>query len=205
MQHHFRYAAVEKNLDGSEPSWSVRQNIHQPRRLPIDARPIFDGWSRKLRGVRNRGNVQQQIRASAERRVRNHRIVNRILSQDVVHCNMLRFHFDERTRRTSRQIEPDGLSRWRECGMCNRKTQRFGDDLARCRRAEELTAAAGRRARAASQFRRFFECDQSVREACAKRLNFAGVFALLWQQRNAAGNNHTRQRCLRRERHHHRG
>ena len=89
--------------------------------------------------------------------------------------------------------------------MCDRETQGFGYDLARSRCAEELTTAAWRCARATAQFRRLFECEQSVRESRAERLYFASIFTLRRQQCDAAGNDDARQRRLRRERHHHRG
>ena len=69
---------------------------------------------------------------------------------------------------------PEGASA--ECG--SDMPERLGDDLRGGRRAEELAAAAGRRAGAAAELGGLLERDLAVGEARADRLDLAGVLAV---------------------------
>ena len=89
--------------------------------------------------------------------------------------------------------------------MSDRHAQRLAHHLRCCGGPEELTPAAGRAARAASEIRRFLERDGAVDEPHAERLHLARILALLRHQRDAAGHEHRGQIVAGRERHHHRG
>ena len=62
--------------------------------------------------------------------------------------------------------------------MPQRHAERFADDLRGRRGAEELAAAAGRRARAAAELGRLLERELAVDEPHANRLHPPGIVAL---------------------------
>ena len=69
MQHHLRHAAREKDAHGRMMNRAVRQHADQARHAAIDGNPVLDRRPFQSGGVRDGGNVQQQIRRAAERRV----------------------------------------------------------------------------------------------------------------------------------------
>ena len=84
-------------------------------------------------------------------------------------------------------VEPDGLAGGGERGVRQGQAERFADDLRGGGGAEELAAAAGRGAGAAADLGGVFERDLLLGEAGADGLDLAGVFAVVGQQRDAAG------------------
>ena len=114
--------------------------------------------------------MQQQIRRAAERRVHDHRVVNRGVGDDVAHVDAALRSVDAQRARIARAMSsqtgwPDGASA--ECGSDMPK--RFADHLRRGGGAEKLAAAAGRSASAAAEIRGFLERDQAVRKTRADR------------------------------------
>ena len=87
MEHHFRDGAGEKNLDGGETLWAVGQRINEARDGAIDFGPICDTRAAELGGVRDRGDVKQKIRRSAECCVDNHGVSNRSIGENVGGCD----------------------------------------------------------------------------------------------------------------------
>ena len=84
---------------------------------------------------------------------------------------------------------PDGASAL--CGSASPNA--FGDDLRRRRRAEELTAAPRRSARATAHLLRVVERDEVAREARVEALHLPGVLAADRRQRHAARHDDARQ------------
>ena len=83
MQHDLRHAAGEKDLHGGEVAWAVGQRIDDARNLAIGALPVGARGPSQAGSVRDGGNVQQQIRRSAEGSVQDHRVADRGVSEDV--------------------------------------------------------------------------------------------------------------------------
>ena len=79
--------------------------------------------------------------------------------QDVAHGPPRLGQGDERAGRAPGHVEPDRLARGRERRVRQGQAQRLADHLRGRGRAEELAAAAGRRAGAAAQLRGLFERD----------------------------------------------
>ena len=69
VQHHLGHAARHEHLHGRMIARPVRQRVDQPRRRPVDADPVVDRRAPQPRRVRDRRDVQQQVRRPAERRV----------------------------------------------------------------------------------------------------------------------------------------
>ena len=80
--------------------------------------------------------------------------------------------------------------------MDQRHAQRFGDDLAGRRGAQELAAAARGGAGLAAQVGGFFDRDLAMGKADADGLNFARVFAFGGRQGDAAGDENRRAACV---------
>ena len=77
MQHHLGHAAGEEHLHGRVVARAVGQRVDEARHAAADLRPVARGGPRQPCGVGNRRNVQQKIRGSAERGVRDHRVAER--------------------------------------------------------------------------------------------------------------------------------
>ena len=77
MQHHLGHSARHEHLNGRETARAVRQRVDQARRRQVDAMPVLDGRNRQSRGMRDRRNVQQQIRRPAERGMDEHGVLDR--------------------------------------------------------------------------------------------------------------------------------
>ena len=88
--------------------------------------------------------------------------------------------------------------------MGEREAEGLRHHLRRCRRAEELAPAAGSRAGPATEIGRLLQRDQAEAVARPDRLDLPGVFAALWRERDAAGDNHTREIREPAQRHEHR-
>ena len=80
--------------------------------------------------------------------------------------------------RAARHIQPDGMAGGRQRGVRQRHPQRLAHHLRGGRRAQELAAAAGRRAGAAQHLGGGFQRDLPVGEARADGLHRAGILAL---------------------------
>ena len=130
-------------------------------------------------GVGDGGEVQDQVRRPAERRVGHHRVLKRGVGQNLAHRDAALFEPHQRGRRPLGHVEPDRMSGGRECGMAERHPERFGDDLRRGRGAEELAAAARGRTGAAAEIGGILQRDLIVHVAHANRLDARGVLALL--------------------------
>ena len=87
MQHHLGHAARHEHLHGRMTLRPVRQRVDEPRRRAIDANPVVDRRRAQTSRVRDRRNVQQQIRRPAERRVHEHRVLDRVLREDAIERN----------------------------------------------------------------------------------------------------------------------
>ena len=96
-----------------------------------------------------RGQMEQKVGRTAEGRVDNHGVAHRRVGDDVARGQTAGLQADHGARGAAGHVEPDGLARGRERRVRQGEAERLADDL-RCRgRAEELTAAPRRDARAA--------------------------------------------------------
>ena len=94
---------------------------------------------------------------------------------------------DHRLRRPGRDVKPNRLSARRQCCMGHREAEGLRDSLGGGGGAEELASATGGRAGSASRLGRFLKGHHAVGESSPDALDFARVFALLWRERDAAG------------------
>ncbi len=184
---------------------AVRQHVDEPRHLLVDRAPVVDGRTSQSGRVRDRRDVQQQVRRAADRRVHDHRVAHGGVGENLARLRAGAHHGRRGARRSHRDVLPDRLTRRRERRVRHRQSERFGDHLRRRRRPEELTSAARRRARAASELGSLFERHRSVRVARADRLGGAGVDAVGRRQRDAAGHHDRGDVVAAGERHQHRG
>ena len=152
---------------------SPRARRRPGTRAPSDGRPARSGSTSTRRGtwrlirlqsstvgpaqpgaIGDGGDVQQQVRRAAERRVHGHRVAEGGVGEDVADRGHALSRADAARRgRAPGHVEPDRLARRRQRRVRQRQAERFGDDLRRRRRAEELAAAAGTGAGAAAQLR----------------------------------------------------
>ncbi len=204
-EHHLGHAAGEEDAHGRVVDGPVGQHADDPRHRAVDARPVLDGGPPQARGVGDRRHVQQEVGGAAERGVHDHRVVHGVVGDDVPGAHAREREVLQRARRAPRELQPHGLTGRRERGVAERHPERLGHDLRRRRGAEELAAAAGRRAGGAAELGGLAHRQLAVREAHADRLHRARVLAHGRRQRHAAGHDDDRQVALRRQREHHRG
>ena len=155
--------------------------------------------------MRHRRQVQDQVGRSAKCRMHGHRIAHGCIGQDVAHRHAARFERQRGARRTAAHVQPDGMSRRRQCRMRQRHPQRFRDHLRSRRGAQELAPPPGSGARAAQILGSRFQRDLTVREPRANALHAARILALFGQQRHSARRQHARQIAHGCQRHHHGG
>ena len=174
---------------------AVGQRIDEPRHLAVDARPVVGRRPAQSGRVRDRRQVQDQVRRAAERGVHHHArcaATRRVSTSRIVRPRALERH--QRTRRSARHVEPDRVAR-------TARAREWPSDMPSAspttcdgrRRPEELASAAGRRAGAAADIGRVLERDLAVREPRADGLHARRVFAFDRQQRHAAGHQHAGQ------------
>ena len=204
VQHHFRDGARHEDLHGRVIAGTVRQRIDEPGHPAVDGRPIARVGPAQSGGVSNGGDVQDQVRRSAERRVDDHGVAKRGVGHDVAHRDVAPFHVHQGARGPARHVEPDRMAGRGQRRVAERHPERFTDDLRRRGGAEELATASGRCAGAAPDVGRLGQIDLAVRESHADRLHAAGVLPFERQQRDAARDQDARQVVARGERHHHR-
>ena len=205
MQHHLRHAAGQEHAHGGMVAGPVGQHVHQPRHLPVDVDPVLHHRASQPRRVRDRGQVEQQIRRAADRRVHHHGVPHRGVGDDVARGQAARRERRQRAGRAPGHVEPDRLPGGRERGVRQRQAERLADDLGRGRGPEKLAAAARRAARAAAQVGRPLQRELTVREPGPDGLHGPRVLALGGRQRHAARHQHAGQIAQRGQRHHHRG
>ena len=82
VQHHLGDAAGEKDAN-RRVMRAVRQHVDEPRHLAVDRAPVVDRRASQSGGVRDRRDVQQQVRRAAERRVHDHRVAHGGVGEDV--------------------------------------------------------------------------------------------------------------------------
>ena len=129
MQHHFRHAAGEKHAHRRMMRRAVRQHIDEAGDAAVDVDPVLDCGPRQSGGVRDGGNVQQQIRRAAERCVNRHRVADGSRRENVAQLEFALIQFDQRARRAHREVGPDWFAGGRERGVWQRKSQRLANDL----------------------------------------------------------------------------
>ena len=100
VQQHLGHAAGEEHPHGRMVLRAVRERVHEPRRRAIDALPVGDGRDPEPRGVRDRGQVQHEVRRAAEGRVGQHRVLD----------GLVREHARERKCRARRAASGRGPS-----------------------------------------------------------------------------------------------
>ena len=166
--------------------------------------PFGQGGHGQARRVRDGGQMEQEVRRSADGGIHRHRVAQRALRHHVAHGQAEGHLPVHRARRAPRPVAPDGLAGRGERGVGKREAQRLRDHLRGGGGAEELAAAPGRGAGAAADVARFRERDEPVREAGADRLRLARVLAVAGGQGHAAGNDHRGQVAAGGEGHGHR-
>ncbi len=142
VQHDFGNTAGEKDLNGDVSDGAIGQRIDEARDLAIDLDPIFAGRAAQAGGVGDRGDVQEQVGRSAERRVDDHRVTNRLVGQHVAQADGLLLHRDQCAGGAGGEVEPDGLAAGGQRRVWQGHAQRFAHHLRGCGGAQELTPAA---------------------------------------------------------------
>ena len=151
------------------------------------------------------GQMQQQVRGPAERRVQNHGVAHGGIGEHVARPEPELVHPQDRSGGAARRIQPDGVARGRQRGVRQRQPQRLAHHLRRGRRAQELASAAGTGAGPAAHVGGVVERDLLLGEAGADGLHLSCVLALVGQQRHSSGDHHGGQRTGRGQGHHHGG
>jgi putative YjhG/YagF family dehydratase len=100
---------VMLHLNGRMMPRSVRQCVHEARHAPVDGGPVRGSGPPKSRGVSDCRKVKDQVRRAAERRVRDHRIVERGVGQDVPHADATLFEPHQRSGRAPGHVQPDRM------------------------------------------------------------------------------------------------
>ena len=203
VQHHLRNGSRKEHLHGGEVTGAVGQRVDQTRNLPVDRCPIGRRGTFQPGRMSDRRDMQQQVRRATERGMQYHRVADRGVGQDISRAYAELRHTQHRPCRTRSGIEPDWLTGRRECCVRQRQTKSLRDDLRRRRSPEELAASARRCTGATTHLCGVLQRDLLLREPGADGLDFAGVFAVLGQQRDTAGNENTGIRAGRGKRHHH--
>ena len=204
VQHDLGYAPSLKHLHGWMVLRTVRQRVHETRHPPADIGPVGGARAAETCGVGHGGQVQDQVRRPAEGGVGHHRVLKRGVGQNLAHRDAAVFEPHQRRRRPLCHIEPDRVPGGCEGGMAERHPKRFGDDLRRGRRAEELAAPARGRTGAAAEIGGILQRNLIVHVAHANRLDARGILAFHRQQRDAARDEHAGQVVHAGQRHHHR-
>ena len=158
---------------------AVRQNVDKPRHTAIDAAPIVDGRPRQTGLEGDRGDVQQQVRRAAAGRVNGHRVLERVVCQNVASRDLARLSVTTARaawRAAASQIGcPEGASA--VCGSdmpsASATTCEVGG------RAEETGSLRRRSARAATHVGGVFAADVPFGEADADGLHLAGIFRIV--------------------------
>ena len=171
MQHHLGDTAGEKDLNRRMMPRTVRQGVDDARHAAVDVGPVLRGRAAQAGRVRDRGQVQDEVRRAAERGMRHHRVLDRGVGQDVLHRDPALLERHQRARRAARHVQPDWVARGRERRVAERHAERLADDLRGRGGAEELAAAAGRRAGAAAELGRLLRArarrGRSARQSSA--------------------------------------
>ncbi len=205
MEHHFGYAAGLEDLHGGKGARAVGKSVNQAGHLPVNRGPIRGGGAGETGGMSHGGQVQNQVRRTAERGMHHHGVADGGVRKDVAHTQAAGFERQHRARRAAGHIQPYGMAGRREGGVWQRHPQGFGHHLRSRGSAQELAATAGCSAGPAEVFGGSFERDLLVREARAHALHAGGIFPFFRQKGDAAGDQHAGQIMHSRKRHHHGG
>ncbi len=157
VQHHLGHAAGQEDAHCRVMHRTVGQNADQSRHAAVNRDPILHRWPRQTRCVRDRRNVQQEIRRPPKGRVHDHRVANGRGREHVAYGGFACGQRMKRLRRPAREVEPDWFAGRREGRMRQRKPQGFAHHLRRCGRAEKLAPTAGRGAGATAKVGRIRE------------------------------------------------
>ena len=125
--------------------------------LAIDRGPVVHGGAAESGGVGDGGEVQKQVGGSAERGVDDHGVADGAVGEDVAGAKSAALELEQGAGGARGHVEPDGLAGGRERGVGERHAEGFADDLRGGGGAEELAAAAGRCAGAATQLGGFLQ------------------------------------------------
>src|SRR5258707_2099443 len=132
----------------------------------------------QLCGVRDGGDVEQQVGGASKGSVDDHGVVDGCVGEDVGCADVELAQAQDGAGRAAGGVEPDGLAGGAEGGVGQGEAEGFGDDLRGGGGAEELTASPGCGTGAAANFGGVFEGDLMLGVACADGLDFARVFAV---------------------------
>ena len=149
MQHDLGHAAGKKDLHGGMVARPVGQRVNQARCRAIDARPVVKRRPAEARGVRDRRDMEQEIRRAADGRMDEHRVLERGGRENRRQRCLVRRQLHQRQRRSVRHVQPHRFAGGCERAVWQAQAERLGDDLRGRRRAEELAPAARRTACAA--------------------------------------------------------
>ena len=204
MQHHFRNRSGHVHLRRHEIARAIGQRVDQPRHTAIDTIPIVHGGALQTGLMRHRGQMQNQVRRTAEGRVNHHRIVDGLGRDHVARGDTALHHLEQSARRTPSHVQPHRMTRRRQRRMRKRHAQGLAHHLRCGGGSQKLTAAAGRSTSAASRFSRILQRHVAVRIPRSESLRLTRVFAAFGGQRHAARRQDRRQIVHGRQRHHHR-
>ena len=166
------HAAGQEHLHGRMIARPVRQRVDEARHLPVDVGPVAAVGRRRPAACAIAGRCRIRFVDPPNAACDDHRVAQRGVGEDVAHRDAALLRAPsapcaERRAMSSQIGWPDGASAEWPSDM----PERFADDLRRRGRAEELAAAAGRRAGAAAEIGGFLERDLAVHEAHADRLH----------------------------------
>jgi hypothetical protein len=177
MEHHLRHAAGQEDLHRGWPvgplgSTSTSRGVCRLTRIQSSRSGAAVLRRGQWRGCAAAGSCSRQRPRASPARCAAHPAVRMSATVTPRAWSAVSARADRRAM-SSQMGWPDGASA--ECG--NDSPSASATTCAGRRGAEELAAAAGRRAGAAAEVRRFLQGDHAVREARADRLHLAGVLA----------------------------
>ena len=206
VQHHLGHAAGEEDAHGRVVDGAVRQHADDARHGAVDARPVLDRRAPQARGVGDRGDVQQQVGRAAEGRVHDHRVVQRVVGDDVLRADARRPPCSCRARAERRASSsqtgwPEGASaEWQSASPSASATTCAVAAVPRNWQPPPGVAQAAQPSSAASR---------TVSLPCVKRAPMVctapASSPTVGGQRHAAGHDDHREVALRGQRQHHRG
>src|SRR5271156_24818 len=122
--------------------------------------------------------MEQQIRRSAKGSMQHHSVVDGCVGE-YIRCSQVKLaETQNRARGTPGCIEPDGLPRWSERSVRQRKSNRLGDHLRGCGGAHELAASAGCSAGPATHLGGIFQRNLLLGESGADGLHLSCVLSV---------------------------
>ena len=203
MEHHLRDTPGQENLDRGMVARPIGEGVHEAGRASIDPVPILDPGRLQTGGVGDGRNVEQQVGGAPERGMDQHGVLQGCRGQDPGQGQSPFPEPHERQGRPPGRVQPDRLARRTQGRVRQGHSQSLGHHLRRGRSSQKLASPARRGAGPAPHGCGVLQADESVGETGADGLHRSRIFPVGGRQRDAAGDDDSRQPGTARQRHEH--